>query len=1210
MFLQFFRFELRYWLRSMMVYVFMVIIGLMIFGAVSSDNVQVGQGLENTYRNAPFVIQNFYAAMSLLSCLMTTAFVNGAATRDFACNTQQILFTKPLSKWGYLQGRFWGATLVSMVPMLGVSLGVIIGKWMPWNDPERWGPIAWNAHLASLLVFVIPNAILVSAIVFAIAAWTRNTTASFVGMLVLLVGYVVASTMLGKLDNERLAMLLDPFGMATFELLTKYWTVAEKNTVALWPTGMMAWNRAIWLAVAIGILTVACRVFSFSERSQRGKRPGAKEAESLPANLAIPPRTTPRFGRGTALLQLISQYRVDLKETLRSPIFLVVMLAAIANTIANLALNETGAFDNKAFPVTYLMIDAIRGAFYIFLVALITFYSGVMVWKERDANLDEVHDALPQPTWTTYVAKLAVMTTVLFLILGIGVVIAVASQAARGYTRFQLPLYFWEVAVMDGLRFFCLVVLAMTCHIASPHKYVGYFSFVAILIANAFVWNLLKVETLMVKYGRIPGHIYSDLFHFGPYRSALFWFGLYWLLAALLLVVLGMLLWQRGKEVRWSRRIAEIPARWKGGLRAVTWVLALAWLGVAGWVGYNTMILNTLRGEEQTNRLQAEYEKRLKQYEPLAQPRTTQVRYEIDLDPEKRKLVLRGLQTLVNRSGAPIERLHLSLADGYETELSVDRAQTLEDFPKLNYRILRIDPPLEAGGEVTMRYTVAAEPKGFANSVRFPEIAQNGTFFNNFIAPQVGYQTNSELRNRHVRKRLGLPPPVPMFPLDPADLRHRGEHYVGSHSDWVDVSTVISTSPDQIAIAPGSLVREWEEDGKRKFEYHLDHASLNFYSFISARYAVRREEWKGVQIEVYYHPEHEWNVPTMLRAIRDSLEYYDAHFGPYKHRQARIIEFPRIASFAQAFPGTMPYSEGIGFIADLRDPEDIDMVFYVVAHEMAHQWWAHQVVGANMEGATVLSETLAQYSALMVMEHRFGRDQMRKFLRFEMDRYLRSRGREQLKERPLLHVESSQGYIHYQKGSVVMYALKEMIGEERVNAALRSLVEKFAYQGPPFPTSLDLLEALRAQTPAEEASRLKDLFEDITLFANRTTSATYAPRGDGKYDVTLKLACQKFKADETGLESEVPLDDAIEIGAFAKPEKGKKLGATLHRERVRITEASPTFTFVVDQIPDMAGVDPFCLLIDRLPEDNTKRCVESAAENSAATKSVSKAAAQ
>jgi aminopeptidase N len=414
------------------------------------------------------------------------------------------------------------------------------------------------------------------------------------------------------------------------------------------------------------------------------------------------------------------------------------------------------------------------------------------------------------------------------------------------------------------------------------------------------------------------------------------------------------------------------------------------------------------------------------------------------------------------------------------------------------------------------------------------------------------------------------------------------DNYFPGHTDWADMQTVISTSADQIAIAPGSLVREWQENGRRFFEYKIDHQALNFCSFMSARYEVAREEWNGIKLEVYYDKQHPWNVSRMVNSLKKSLGYYTKNFGPYYQKEARIIEFPRVNTYAQAFPGTMPYSESIGFIANLNKPDDIDFVFYVVAHEMAHQWWAHQVVGANMEGATLLSETLAQYSALMVMEKEYGRDMMRKFLKYEMDNYLRSRGAERLKERPLLTVESNQGYIHYRKGSVVLYYLKEMIGEEAVNKALRKVIQQYAYAPPPYPTSYTLVDALKEQTPPELQYLIKDLFEDITIFSNRTLNATAQKRADGKYDITINVEAHKYKADAKGNETEVPVNDYIDIGAFAKPDKGKKYGATLYRDRVHIAQKDSNFTFVTDFLPEKAGIDPFALLIDRLPDDNTK----------------------
>ena len=310
---------------------------------------------------------------------------------------------------------------------------------------------------------------------------------------------------------------------------------------------------------------------------------------------------------------------------------------------------------------------------------------------------------------------------------------------------------------------------------------------------------------------------------------------------------------------------------------------------------------------------------------------------------------------------------------------------------------------------------------------------------------------------------------------------------------------------------------------------------------------MARAKVGDVDTEVYYDPKHQWNIEKMSAAIADTLEYCTTNFGPYRHRQARILEFPRVASFAQAFPGTMPYSESVGFIANLEKPDDIDMVTYIVTHEMAHQWWAHQVIGARMEGATLLSESMAQYTALMVMRRKFGDDVMHKFLRYEMDRYLRSRGQEELKERPLIRVDLSQGYIHYQKGSVVFFYLADMIGEDRINAALKDVIATFAYQGPPYPNAYVLVDRLKEQTPADLQYLIKDLFEDITLFGNRTVEAFVEKLDNGKFKVKLVVECEKFKADEKGHESAVEMNDWIEIGAFAKPESGKRYGRLLHR---------------------------------------------------------------
>lgn len=421
------------------------------------------------------------------------------------------------------------------------------------------------------------------------------------------------------------------------------------------------------------------------------------------------------------------------------------------------------------------------------------------------------------------------------------------------------------------------------------------------------------------------------------------------------------------------------------------------------------------------------------------------------------------------------------------------------------------------------------------------------------------------------------------------DEAARANTYIANDADWLDFRTTICTAPDQVALAPGYLQHESTVNGRRCFSYAMDRPMLNFYAYLSARWEVRKAKYKDIPIEVYFDPAHGYNVERMIEAVHKSLAYYEANFTPYQHRQVRIIEFPGYARFAQSFANTIPYSEAIGFIADLRDPDKVDYVFYVTAHEIAHQWWAHQVIGANVQGATVLSESLSQYSALMVMEQEYGRQHMRQFLKRELDGYLSGRGGEAIEEQPLERVENQQ-YIHYQKGSLVFYRLREEIGEQALNRALKRFLQDKGYQQPPYTTSRELLAYIRAETPADRQQLVTDLFEKISFYDNRVMSASARKRDDGRYDVTLDLHASKQYADGKGKETAGKMDDWVEIGVFANGPSGKERDQkVLYLQRHHITSAAPKITVTVDEKPDEAGFDPYNKLIDRVSDDNRRK---------------------
>ncbi len=1189
MILRIFLFEVRYWLAQPMVYIFFFLLALMCGAAVAVDNIQIGGSIGSVYRNAPEVIYNFSGFMSFLGLLMVTAFVNGTAIRDFENNTQQIAFSTPIKKHQYLIGKFLGSTFIALIPMLGINIGIIVGSWWPTIDPVRLGPTLLGAHLSAFTLITLPNVLFTSAVIFAVAILLRSSIASFISGIVLLVGYLISQSLMTGLENEISGAMLDPFGLNALEQVTKYWTVSEKNTMMLPTSGVLLWNRLLWIAVSIGIFIFGYLRFSFHDRKQKAKVIVEEPTSALQPALVLPV-VTRTYTATNRWKQIRDQIGMDLKRIVTGGVFIITMLLGLAQMITSLAF-VTSMYDNVTYPVTYSVVDMLSGSLFIFIIIVVTYYAGDLVWKDREARMNDIKDALPTPSWLPLVGNFLTMLVLLLVVFLIATLAGIITQALNGYMHFELDVYLLYFIVPAMLSFGFFTMLALCVHTLSPNKYLGYFAFILVIVLNIFLWSGIDVESNLVKLNGSPGIRYSDMARFGPYLKGWLFFRAYWWVFGALLLFIAFLFAVRGREsgTGWRLRMAgaKLKKNW-----AIALPLLAGWILLGAWGYYNTKVVNTYKTSDEQEELQVRYEKDYKRYENLPQPHYTDLEFVIDLQPELRQGDFEVKITTRNVDAIPIDSLHLNLPNT-DVIIDIPGAELVTDDVDLDYRIYKLNPPLAPGAELKFTVKGTYRTEGFENTVSFVQLVNNGTFFNNMnLIPQIGYTTQNELSDRNDRRKHKLPAKEQMPPLT-ADPSKRMHTYLMHNSDWVNVRTTISTSPDQIAVAPGTLKKEWTANGKRYFQYELDHASMNFYSFLSARYEVAREKWtpptggRPIDVEVYYHKAHEVNVPRMINSMKKALAYYTEHYGPYMHGQVRILEFPRYFSFAQAFPGTMPYSESIGFITDLSNEEDIDMVFYVVAHEMGHQYWAHQLIGADMQGATLLSESMSQYSALMVMEKEYGRDKMRKFLKLESDKYQRARGGETEREQPIMKVES-QGYIHYNKGSVVLYCMREFLGEDTLNKAFRTLIDSFAYGAPPYPTSLDMYRELETVTPDSLTYLLEDNFKYITLYNNRMLSATAKKASDGMYDVTLTFTCEKNHADTLGRETPVAMNDWIDIGLLGKEKNDKEEGAIIVQERLRLKSGENSITLRSTELPVKAMIDPMHLFFDRVPDDNEK----------------------
>jgi ABC-type transport system involved in multi-copper enzyme maturation permease subunit len=1132
--------------------------------------------------NSPYAIQQTIAFLGLAALTVIAAIAGRAVQQDFEYRTESFFFTAPITKWQYLGGRFAGAIVVMLVVLSSLALGAFLGTFLPGIDADRLGPRRALPYVLPYLTMLLPNLLWLGGVFFCVAALSRRMLPVYLGSVLALIGYLIARSLLRDVDNKTLASLVDPFGVTAAAVLTRYWTIADRNSALVPLDGVLAANRALWIGIGAAIMAFCYGRFRFAWPVSGARAPRAADAAAEPP-LAPFRATSPVPGRLRAIGLLPRMTWLYFRETVKNLYFAVFALAGIAFLVfASTTLGSI--FGTSTWPVTYQMTGLVGGSFGVFMIVIITFYAGELVWRERDNRLDQIHDALPIPTWLPFLAKLFALMLVPVVLQAVLMLCGMAIQTVEGYHHYEPLLYLHELFGIGLVQYWLVCVLAITVQSLVNHKYLGHFLMIVYFLALTFAVPL-GFEHNLYLYGNEAEYTYSDMNGYGHFLPRIRAFDAYYAGWALLLAVVAYLAWTRGTPASLRGRLARARARLTPRVAMLACAGALATAALGGFIFYNTNVLNRYLTTHDQLARQADYEKKYRAQAGTPQPKVTAVRAAVDLYPREQRVRMRATLGLVNRNAAPVDTILLGWGqieglDVHTVDFGVPA--TLEtDDPSIGVRRYRLATPMAPGTTLTMHVDTEVSTHGFRNRGSNTAVVYNGSFVNGLFAlPVIGYDERAELVSDRDRKKFGLAPKERMRDRDdPAGLARNG---LTPYADWVSFEAEVSTDADQRAIAPGYLEREWEDGGRRHFLYRMDVPILDFFAVQSGRYAVRKDRWHDVALEVWYQPGHEYNIERMLDAAKASLDYYSTHFGPYQYRQFRIIEFPRYATFAQSFPNTVPFSEGIGFIARVRDDakDDIDYPYYVTAHEVAHQWWAHQVIGGDVQGLAMLSETFAQYSALMVMKKKYGAAKMQRFLAYELDRYLIGRATEQKKEQPLARVEN-QDYIHYRKGSLVMYALADYIGEDNVDRALRRFRDDHAFKGPPYPNTTEFLRDLRDVTPARYQYLIDDMFESIILYDNRAVSATAKALPGGHYAVTLEVAARKRKADGLGKEEDAPLHDWIDVGVLDAD------GKPLYLEKKAFDADKATFTIEVAAKPARAGIDPMNELIDRTPRDNT-----------------------
>ncbi len=1223
-FKEIFRFEVSYQLGRAWPWAIATLLIMLVFLFMRDGSLSEAMYTE-FFINSPFMVAMATVFGNLLWLLMGAFIAGEAAARDTASGIHPLIYSSPLTKAEYLGGRFLAAFTLNACILLIVQFAILLAIYLPGVHPDSIGPFRPAAFLTAYFYIAIPNAFAATAIQFTFSLFRGRPIVAYIGSLLLFfTAFFIASLILFR---SGLGTLLDPIGIRfIWDELSHLWTTVEKSWRLLELKGSLLENRIVWLGIGLAFAAFAYFRFKFQHRVLTRfrfripivarilsfisvRKPTAKILiESATARHQVPTKVALSTGFRLFIRQTFTITWASFRTLATSGpglamLFFIPILAipVVIDQMVSLGLPLTPTTARVVSELTDPLTSVGR---WMVIPGFIIYFIGELVWRERDYGLAEITDAMPGKEWAAVLGKLFGVAWMLVAFTVMLIFSGLVSQALMDYDKLEIALY---LKIMFGLQlpeYLLFAALVMFIHALVDQKYVGHLVAIVSYAFIAAISTMLGIEHKLLIFGAAPGWTYTEMRGFGPFIQPWLWFKAYWAAWALLLIIIATLFWPRGKEkgLRVRLQLAKHRLKHQAGWVIAAPVALIVLIG--GFIFYNTNMLNKYVNSREASEIRAGYEKKYGRYENIPQPEITQAKLNIELFPKEGSMETHGSYALVNKAKVDIDSIHISTSIGgaNTNDVSFDQKVTLTlNDGEHHYRIYKLEKPLRPGDMLKLDFKVSVSLHGFRNTGADPFLVESGSFFTNQNwFPAIGYQRTRGVINPAERRERGLEPRPVIASLYEA---HEGEAI--SLGTGISLEAVIGTSADQVAVAPGHLLRSWKDDSsgenRNYFHYATSAPIGNEWAFFSANYNAYEQEWtspddahRRVVVRIYHYPGHTGHLKHMMESVVSCLTYYSKTFGAYPYDHLTVIEHPAAPGTGMhSDPSLIYYGQGYPYWLP-KDSHKLDFPYAVMGHEMGHQW---TLPYAFVEGLPFLSEGIAWHYGIMMVKATRNAEQTRKLMSFMRQPY---------PYQPIRHGEpllrAVDPYLAYKRGPLAMFALSKYAGADRVNRAIRTLNEKSNDPNAHPVTTLDLYHELKAVMPDSLQPMLHDLFEVNTLWQMSVRKIAAVKTGKDKWDVTLDVSAKKIVYDSAGVETEMPMDEWIPIGVFAERQAGHdELSSPSYLKLHRIHSGNQSITVSVSREPVLAGIDPHHLLDWEEKEDDDNIEQITTAENSSSS---------
>ncbi|WP_295128851.1 M1 family aminopeptidase [uncultured Chitinophaga sp.] len=1090
-----------------------------------------GFGGPDVHSNGPYVISVVLGLLSLFTIFVSIVFCAVVVLRDSTWKMEEVLYATAIRRSAYFVTRFSGLLLAAFVVMVLALAGMMLGSSMMDNN----GPFRVCWHLHPLFVFALPNVLFTCAVIFCTAVLTRSTKAVYAAGVLLFILYLTSSIlgnspmMAGsalKTDHASLLpYLTDPFALSVLFGETRQWTDVQRNSEVLPLNGILLWNRLLWGGVSALLLLVTYRIFRFRLAEKlRQKLPGTVIRDIIPyQRFAVKPRF---------LYSFTSQLKLEVRSVfLHIPFVLLLVLWVFLYGVELYEGVFRGPYGITFYPLTGILVEELRTVRPAML--LIIFYTAEVLARERASNMQGIIYSTPVSNGVMWSAKSCSLFLLVFTLVTLNVMMGVVLQLANNTAQMDVAAYL-SLYYYSALPLCLYVLLAIFIQSLIPNKYLAMLC--NLIIAGIIIFSKkIGIEHYLLRFATVPEMQYSDFNGFGHYAKAFNWYMLYWTLLSVALSLLGISIWIKERKIPISKWLFP---------------LLVAWMVTGAFIFYKSNIEGDYKSRKAAEEWQLQYEGKYKSLENQPQPTIKAVATKVDLYPSENRYSVSGSYRIMNESAVVIHSLWISIDPEVTTAVMEGCTMQQEDGKFRQYRY-KLPKPLQPGEETILKFNMQTVRSGFTPFNSEHAVVSNGTYIElEKYLPHIGYNNRYENGDKVARRKFGLPAQT---------------EKIDSLYHFIDYETVVSTEGDQQVVTVGDLQGSWKKDGRRYYHYKTASPVRFMLALSSARYAVKSEWYNGVALTIYHHPNQTKNLAGMMMAMKDALDYGDSQYSRYPYRHYRLVAIPQYRGAATAYPGVVFSGERINFLGNYSDSSTVNQAYAITAHETAHQWFAYLLGPENGAGAAFLTESLAQYTEAMVLEKRFGKDKVGKHLLTDNQLYFGMRTADEL---PLAYTYN-QAYVHYQKGTVVMYALKEAFGEDTLNGVLRQLLAQHAY--PHIKANPDaLVQMLTAKANPWQQKVVHEELQRVIIYSAGARLLSCKPVGGQQFKATIALSVRK-RDIRTGKEL-VP-DDNLEIALYAGGER-------CYLKKHQVTSTETVLDLVLSRSVDAVEIDPYGYILN------------------------------